>query len=80
MLSEFEIVNLVRFSHIPKAKSPISVTESGIIIEVKPVCQKALSPIIITELGINVEFKPTQNENALIPIEITEFGIITEVK
>ena len=38
-----------------KALLPILVTESGIIIEVKPLLAKALSPILVTELGMAID-------------------------
>ena len=44
-----------------KAEIPISVTDSGIVTEVKPVqSEKAYSPILVTDSGITIEVKPVQ--------------------
>ena len=56
---------------------PISVTELGIVSEVKPVhSRKASSPIVVTELGIDTEVKPLQQLKAYPPISVTELGIV----
>ena len=48
---------------------PISVTELGIVTEVKPLQpEKAKSPISVTELGIVTEVKSLQPEKADLPI------------
>ena len=65
-LLHFETTML--FNPVQRAKtlSPISVTEAGIVTEVKPVQpEKAPLPIFVTELGIVIEVKPLHLAKAL---------------
>ena len=51
----------VRRLHLSKAKSPILVTELGIVTVVRPLHpEKAYPPILVTELGIVTDVKPLQ--------------------
>ena len=71
----------VIFEQPSKASSPISVTELGIMIDLRPEqLQKAHSPILVTELGIVIEVRPKQSEKASCPISVTELGIAIEVR
>ena len=55
----------VRLMHSRNARSPIVVTELGIVIESSPVQPaKVPFPIVLTELGINTDFSSEQPENA----------------
>ena len=57
----------------PNAKSPIEVTELGMVIDVKPLqYSNARSPIEVTELGMLIDVKPLHQENAISPIEVTQ--------
>ena len=55
----------VRLEQLKKARSPILVTELGIVIEVRPEQpEKALSPMLVMELGIVIEVRLEQPEKA----------------
>ena len=53
------ILKLVKPEQLQKAKSPMFVTEFGIVIEVKPEQpKKAPCPMLVTELGMTVFLHP----------------------
>ena len=54
----------------------MSVTELGIVIEVRPVSQKVPSLILIIPGGKDILDNLVQEEKAYIPIASTEFGIV----
>ena len=59
------------------AESPMLVTLSGIVIEVKPVQpENAEPPILVTLAGIVIEVKLTLSLNAYSPIPVTVSGIV----
>ena len=51
-------VTEVKPEQLRKAFEPMVSTESGIMIEVKPVCWKALLPMVVTESGMVIEVIP----------------------
>lgn len=61
------------------ANEPILVTDSGIIMDVKPEPEKVLLSIVSIELGKVIEVRLVQPLNADEPILVTELGIITDV-
>ena len=65
--------------HPEKTLSPISVTELGMVMDVKSQFQKASSPILVTELGIEIEVNDKQCAKAFSPILVTELGMVTDV-
>jgi hypothetical protein len=68
------MVTLVKFWQPSNARSPIEVTELGIITLVKPLHPpNAPSPIDVTELGMDTLVKFSQQLNAFSPIEVTEY-------
>ena len=69
LLSYFSLFSstnmLIRFGQLPKAKLPILVTLSGIVILVKDIqLENARSPILVTLFGIVTLVKDVQPENA----------------
>ena len=63
--TEFGIFTEVRLVQFAKAPSLISVTEFGIVIEVRELPAKAPSPIVVTELGMVIEVRFVQPLNPL---------------
>lgn len=61
------------------ADEPILVTDSGIIMDVKPDSRKVPPSIVSIELGKVIEVRLEQPVNADEPILVTELGIITDV-
>ena len=65
---------------LKNAYFPISVTLSGIVIEVKPVqSENACQPMDVTLSGIVIEVKPVQPLNASQPMYVTPSSIITDL-
>lgn len=56
------------------------VTDSGMVIEVRPASLKAFTPIVVTEFGIVIDFKFVQPPKVLLGIDFIELGIFTEVR
>ena len=82
IVTEFP-VNVIDVKLIQKrnAPTPILVTESGIVIDVKLELRNASSPILVTELGIVIDVKLEQLRNALPLILVTEFPVnVIDVK
>ena len=54
----------------------MSVTDDGIVTEVRPVQpEKASVPMLVTEDGMVTEVRPEQKENASFPMLVTDEGI-----
>ena len=62
------------------AERPISVTLSGIVIDVNPVALNANIPMLVTLSGIVIDVKLMQPANAKLPILVTPSDIVIEVK
>ena len=61
--------------------SPIDVTLSGMVTDVKPLqFWKAYEPIDVTLSGMVTDVKPLQTANAPLPIDVTLSGMVTDVK
>lgn len=73
------MVAWVRLEQPVNADEPILVTDSGIIMDVKPEPEKVDSSIVSIELGKVIEVRLEQPVNADEPILVTELGIITDV-
>jgi hypothetical protein len=74
------MVMAVREEHPQKARSPIVVTESGMLIVVReehPL--KALTPIDVTPYGIVMAAREEHLQKALSPIDVTPFAKVTSV-
>ena len=75
---KFMEVNLLQFE---KAASPMLVTDSGMVTEVKPLQpEKAESPMLLTDPGMVTEVNSLQLQKAQFPIDVTEFGMVKLVK
>ena len=70
----------VRPSQAAKTASPMEVTESGMVTEVRPLKWKARSPMEVTEAGMVTEVRPLQRAKVPSPMEVTEAGMVTEVR
>lgn len=58
---------------------PITLTDSGIVTEVKEHPLKAVYPIETTELGMSIDVNAEHPSKAEEPIEVTDSGIFTDV-
>lgn len=63
-----------------KAKSPMVVTEFGIVMEAIAVLLKTLSPMVVRVLGRLTEANVVAPSKARLPMEVTELGITIAVK
>ncbi len=73
------IVTVVNELQRTNAWFPIVVTESGIIIDVKPVSANAPTLIDVTEMGIVIDNSAAQYWNVFVPIDVMLDPIVTVV-